>query len=65
MHHAHQAIDIAGLTEELQDRLEHTQRDADHELTELVTQCRLETRTWSSLARKEYEVATVEARACR
>ena len=55
----------AGVTEELHDILEHPQRNAVHELTEIVTQGRLDIHTWSILARKEYEVATAETRALR
>ena len=37
-HHAHQMVAFAGLTDELQNKLEQTQKIAVYELTEIVTQ---------------------------
>ena len=56
---------FASLTEELQHGLEHTQPDAAQQLTDVVAQGMLETPSWLNLARKEYGIDIVEARALR
>ena len=53
---------FAGLTEQLQDQLERTQRNAFDELTQIVAQGRFEIHSSSTLARNEHELAVTEAR---
>ena len=60
-HRAHQVLAVAGLTKELQNQLQQSQKTAVDELTSIVAQGRLKIHSRSNLARKEHEFATVEA----